>query len=137
MTPQLDGVRALTVRQPWAWAIVHAGKDVENRSRRTHYRGPLLIHAGSALDRSAFEEIAAMGIDTPEAGDVERGAVIGVVTLINCVSNSQSAWAIEGAWHWLLADPRPVDPVPSGGRLGLWSPAQDVITAVSRTATHY
>ncbi|WP_409188395.1 hypothetical protein [Bradyrhizobium sp. RDM4] len=23
---------ALSVRQPWAWAIIHGGKDVENRS---------------------------------------------------------------------------------------------------------
>lgn len=23
---------ALSVRQPWAWAIIHAGKDIENRS---------------------------------------------------------------------------------------------------------
>jgi hypothetical protein len=26
-------MRALTVRQPWAWAIVHGGKDIENRTR--------------------------------------------------------------------------------------------------------
>lgn len=32
--------KALSVRQPWASAIVFAGKDVENRSLRTHYRGP-------------------------------------------------------------------------------------------------
>lgn len=23
---------ALSVRQPWAWAIIHAGKDIENRT---------------------------------------------------------------------------------------------------------
>jgi hypothetical protein len=28
-------VRALTVRQPWAWAIIYGGKDVENRRRRS------------------------------------------------------------------------------------------------------
>ena len=37
-------VRALTVRQPWAWAIIYGGKDLENRRWRTSYRGPL-IHA--------------------------------------------------------------------------------------------
>jgi hypothetical protein len=25
-------VRVLTVRQPWAWAIIHGGKDAENRN---------------------------------------------------------------------------------------------------------
>ena len=24
---------ALSVRQPWAWAIIHGGKDVENRTK--------------------------------------------------------------------------------------------------------
>ncbi len=39
-------MKALSVRQPFAWAIVHGGKDVENRSWATSYRGPVLIHAG-------------------------------------------------------------------------------------------
>jgi hypothetical protein len=26
-------LQAISVRQPWAWAIIYAGKDVENRSR--------------------------------------------------------------------------------------------------------
>jgi hypothetical protein len=43
----VDSVKALTIRQPWAYAILRLGKDVENRSWRTHYRGPLLIHAAA------------------------------------------------------------------------------------------
>lgn len=26
---------ALSIRQPWAWAILHAGKDIENRDWHT------------------------------------------------------------------------------------------------------
>jgi len=37
--------RALSIRQPWAYAILHLGKDIENRPWRTNFRGPLLIHA--------------------------------------------------------------------------------------------
>jgi hypothetical protein len=44
---RLPKMRALTVQQPWAWAIVHGGKDVENRTQAWGYRGPLAIHAGS------------------------------------------------------------------------------------------
>jgi hypothetical protein len=43
---QPPAVPALTMHQPWAWAAIYGGKDVENRRRRTAYRGPLLIHAG-------------------------------------------------------------------------------------------
>jgi len=38
-------MKCLNVHQPWAWAILHAVKSVENRSWRRHHRGPLLIHA--------------------------------------------------------------------------------------------
>jgi hypothetical protein len=40
----------LTVRQPWASAIIYAGKDVENRSWTTSHRGRLYIHAWMRLD---------------------------------------------------------------------------------------
>ena len=50
-------MRILTVRQPWAWAIIHGGKDVENRVRNIAgaYRGPVAIHAGLALDLEAIK----------------------------------------------------------------------------------
>lgn len=34
---------ALAVRQPWAWRIIRAGKDVENRNWRTRFRGGVEI----------------------------------------------------------------------------------------------
>jgi hypothetical protein len=58
-------MKALTVQQPWAWAIFH-GKDIENRTQLWTYRGPLAIHAGarwselgehSALVRDAFRQV--------------------------------------------------------------------------------
>lgn len=39
-------MRAITIRQPWAWAVAHGGKVTENRTALFTYRGPLLIHAG-------------------------------------------------------------------------------------------
>ena len=43
-------VRALSIRQPWAWLIIHAGKDIENRIHNTRHRGPLYIHAPKTVD---------------------------------------------------------------------------------------
>lgn len=47
---------SLTVQQPWAWSILFAGKDVENRPQNLAktYRGPLAIHAGLTMDLPAF-----------------------------------------------------------------------------------
>ena len=41
-----EETRALTVWQPWAFAIAENFKPTENRTRRTNYRGRLFLHAG-------------------------------------------------------------------------------------------
>ena len=28
----MDGMMYLSIRQPWAWMILHHGKDIENRT---------------------------------------------------------------------------------------------------------
>lgn len=50
---------ALTVKQPWASAIMAGLKRVENRTWRTDYRGPLAIHAGSSIDPAGEEVLGA------------------------------------------------------------------------------
>jgi len=54
---------ALSVRQPWAWAIIHAGKDIENRSwhavdRGTMRRGRIAIHAAKGLTQQEYRDAA-------------------------------------------------------------------------------
>jgi hypothetical protein len=49
-------LKAITVKPVWAWATIHAGKNIENRSWRTHIRGPVAIHASKNLGRSEYEE---------------------------------------------------------------------------------
>jgi hypothetical protein len=38
-------MKALSVRAPWWWYILHGGKDIENRDWPTRVRGRVLIHA--------------------------------------------------------------------------------------------
>ncbi len=47
-------MKALTVRQPWAWALMEGGKDIENRKWATTYRGPLAIHAAAGMTRQEY-----------------------------------------------------------------------------------
>jgi hypothetical protein len=37
-------MKTLSVVWPWPWLIMYGGKDIENRSWRTDYRGRILIH---------------------------------------------------------------------------------------------
>jgi hypothetical protein len=109
-------MQVLTVRQPWASLIVAGIKDVENRSWHTEYRGKLGIHAGNRVDRYALD---AHGHRLD--GDPPLGALVGSVTLVDCVQDSKSRWAEPGMWHWILADPSElVHPRRMPGKLGLW-----------------
>ncbi|MCU1592441.1 MAG: 8, gp08 [Frankiales bacterium] len=64
-------MKALTVRQPWAWAIATGAKTVENRTRGTAYRGPLAIHAGLGWsDRGAHDARVAEALVLHRARDI-------------------------------------------------------------------
>lgn len=103
-------MRVLTVRQPWAWAIIHGGKDVENRTRNIagSYRGPVAIHAGmqtelpSELLEDVWHEACTSGRAptyppvTPRTRKdqsiyLEYGAIIGVVDLVD-VHDTSRCW---------------------------------------------
>jgi hypothetical protein len=119
-------VKALTIRQPWAFAILHLEKDVENRVWRTHYRGPLLIHAAIHHEHQPRELLAKYMSRPPSQenlNELPRGCVVGTAELFDCVKNAKSRWADRGAWHWLLRNVRPIRPVECTGRLGLWTPS--------------
>ena len=47
-------VSCLSVRQPWAWLIVHGYKDIENRTWPTRHRGDTVIHAGLVFDNDGL-----------------------------------------------------------------------------------
>jgi ASCH domain len=133
----LPVVKALTVRQPWAWAIVYAGKDVENRRWQTSYRGPLLIHAAKEADPDGasrllwtMDDPGAFG--QPRAAFQTRGAIIGFAYLADILTDSASRWAQSACFHWMLESRAPVDPaVPCTGRPGLWTPPRAAVEAVA------
>jgi hypothetical protein len=125
-------MRILTVRQPWAHAIIHGGKTVENRARNIagDYRGEIAIHAGLARDdRGWVESEAYMLTRTMNRGYPDAlGAIIGVVRLWAvhpdtggaCCSNAGRRWGQRGAWHLCLTNPRALaEPIPYKGALGL------------------
>jgi hypothetical protein len=107
-------VHVLTLKQPWAWAVFHAGKDVENRSYPVAYRGPLYIHAGKAYDPEGAKAVQPFITDPPLSLDF--GLIIGHVQLVGCVRDHPSRWASPGSWHWLIAEPVLLpEPVPHRG----------------------
>lgn len=47
-------MKALSLRQPWAWAITDNSKRVENRVWSTRFRGPVLLHAAKGCTRDEY-----------------------------------------------------------------------------------
>jgi hypothetical protein len=116
-------MKALSIRQPWAWLIVHGYKDVENRTWATRYRGPLLVHAGLTLDPRAdraAELARALGIALPALSELPRGAIVGRVQVTDCVTAYPSRW-FEGPYAFVLTEAEPIEPIPRKGMLGLFT----------------
>lgn len=97
---------ALSIKQPWAWAILHAGKDIENRSWETKYRGEFLIHSAKKLDVKAPPELLKMyrKAERMNFPGTRRGGIIGKVTLTDCVTEHESAW-FDGPYGFVLENP--------------------------------
>lgn len=123
---------ALSVRQPWAWAIMHAGKDIENRTARAvtlgrMTTGRVAIHAAKGMTRDEYEAartfILRVAGDCPRPDDLTRGAVIGTVTVTRIERRHSSPWFF-GPRGLVLADPAPIEPIPAAGQLGYfeWEP---------------
>ena len=115
--------QALSIRQPWAWAIARAGKDMENRSWSTAYRGPVCIHAAAGMTAREYAEASAfmlsIGIETPRKESLERGGIVAVASIAACVSSSRSPWFF-GRYGFALQDVRPVPFIPCKGSLGFF-----------------
>ena len=126
-------MKALSIRAPWWWFILHGGKDVENRGWRCWHRGPLLIHASSwwrhdevlADLATAMEIVGPAGFGRlPDESLVDLrargGHVVGRVTMTTCTLGHPSPWFF-GRFGFVLAEPVAfARPFPWKGRLGLF-----------------
>lgn len=120
---------ALSVRQPWAWAIIHAGKDIENRtalavSKGGMQTGRVAIHTGKGMTREEYAEAAAFmakcGVKCPAPAELQRGGIIGSVEVVAIVRHDASKWFF-GPRGLVLRDPRPCEFIAAPGALGFFA----------------
>jgi hypothetical protein len=134
-------MKCLSVRQPWAWCITHlpgaAAKDLENRPRNLHYRGPLLIHASLTLSRDDYEtaleaalEAGCARSDLPSFGLLERmrGGIVGAVRMVDVSApgyepddRPSSPWRDPDSFAYHLSDRIALPLRPYKGQLGLFN----------------
>lgn len=89
-------MKAITVRQPWAWAIMHGGKDIENRSRNIagKYRGPVVIHAGKAIIDEQLPRTVAASV-----GFLSRKLGRLIPDVPQFAGGSDDPWNVVAPWY--------------------------------------
>lgn len=134
-------MKALSIRQPWAWLIVNGIKDIENRDWPTRFRGEFLIHASKGCTVDEYDDCRDLRhaihlkhtpdvpyINIPPLTEIERGGIVGIATLVDCVEESDSPWFF-GRHGFVLKDIRPLPFRPYKGALGFFDVIPSSIAA--------
>lgn len=127
-------MKALSLRQPWAWLVVHGGKHVENRGWNTKFRGDFLIHAAKGMTVEEYDSAFLFAQDVytrlgrsvvlPPIPELARGGIIGRARLVDvvppCADACPHPWHMAGQYGFLLEDVRPLPFIPWRGSLNFF-----------------
>ena len=72
-------MKVITIKQPFATLIAEGLKEYEFRTWKTKYRGPILIHAGKGIDKSAMKRYEHLNLEYPTS------CIIAQSHLIDCI----------------------------------------------------
>lgn len=150
-------MKALSLHQPWASLVMLGAKRFETRSWRTHYRGPLLIHACKRIPPAAqrlpriepFKTTLAPILPDGNVWRLPRGCLLGIVEVVGCLSTEAASKQIYMGWNQEEADPEAAFgnfsperwawelrvlqrfeiPIPMAGHLRLWDVPDPLLTA--------
>ncbi|MGK0735926.1 ASCH domain-containing protein [Yokenella regensburgei] len=127
-------MKALSIRQPWAWLIVNGFKDIENRSWHTKYRGPVLIHASAhrvtqeefdiafecvkEFEAATGQTVGMPSIDQLRCLDM-IGGIVGMADITGSCESSSSPWFF-GPVGFQLANAKPLPFHQLRGRLSFF-----------------
>lgn len=108
-------MKALSVRQPWAWLIVEGHKPLENRTWRTSHRGNLQIHAAKECPLEEYLAAVAfvrrfdprLAARIPSWEKLELGGIMGMVCVVDVVTHSPSPW-FTGPVAFVMENPYPL-----------------------------
>ena len=125
-------MKALSIKQPWAWLIVAGYKDIENRPWKTNLRGRIYIHAGKNPDRESLKSVLlseegpldsrAIAFARDLVRTWKESAILGEVDIVGCVTGSDSPW-FTGRYGFVLTNPVLYDEaIPYKGRTRFFVP---------------
>lgn len=116
-------MKALSIRQPWAWLIANGYKDIENRDWPTKFRGKFLIHTDVRIDEPAITEIKYLHPDIILPESYKIGGIIGEAEIVDCISTSDSEWFF-GEFGFVIQNAKLLPFRPYRGMLGFFEVAE-------------
>lgn len=133
-------MKAISVRAPWWWFILHGGKNIENRDWPTKFRGRVLVHASKWWnDHEVYDAFKNHIHLVPEERQERAGfvslrtlreagaAIVGSVEIVDCVTRSDSPWFI-GRYGFVLRNPIAFSrPILFKGALGFFNVPDELV----------
>lgn len=145
-------MKALSLRQPWAWLVSTGLKPVENRVWHTNVRGNFLIHAAKGMTKDEYDDAIDFvretvahfklpAIEVPAFDVLERGGIVGRARIVDvlppCKTENPSfyapcahAWHMQGQYGFRLADAHPLPFTPCSGLQRWFTPPLVVLRAL-------
>lgn len=133
-------LKALSLTQPWLWSILHAGKSIENRKWPTYFRGTCALHAAKGMKDEEYHSAKAFieavsGLTVPKPEELVRGAIVGLVDIVDCVKVHTSPWFF-GKYGFVLENPRILPtPIACKGALNFWDVPGEITEQILQQLT--
>jgi hypothetical protein len=138
-------MKALTLHQPFASAILLGYKKIETRSWKTNYRGMLAIHAAKGFPKYAriFTKREQKNDRLPQSIEkLSFGAIIGFVSIFDMqrvedvrfnISKIERTYGdySNGRWAWILRTIIPIEPISCRGYQRLWTIPDDILDRIA------
>jgi hypothetical protein len=128
-------MKALSLRQPGVWLVLHAGKTIENRRWNTAFRGEFLIHAAKGMTRTEYREALEFAVEEgginaeriPGFNELRRGGIVGRARLVGVLppflpmeDRLRHRWHVPEQFGFVLEGIEALPFTPCGGALGFW-----------------
>jgi len=133
-------MKALSLRQPWAWLLVEGIKTIENRKWNSKHRGRFYIHASKGMTKQEYQFCKTFceprtERELPDFNELLRGGIVGHVELVDvllppCVDpmlDEVIRWQMEDQYGFVVEEPKRIPFVECLGKLGFWTVPNDLV----------
>lgn len=133
-------IKALSLKQPYAWLIANGYLLVDDRTWGTGYRGVMLIHASKGIYEEYYDYLVVnTDIPLPSKDKLGYGGVVGIAKLVLCARPDEipSTLTREQRSHFngvprdgfgfLFENAKPLELMPCPGKLGIFEIDMDAL----------